>query len=220
MDTIRILVIGESLGLAQDLLLALRRRTGFQVLGPVPDDTAALELMAEAQPDIVVVQLDRLDGRGVAIVSAIRSQTQIRVMVATRYPAAPVVELALAAGACGVLPIDREPSSLVSAFRRAAAGELVLPAEDRPLLVDQLQEARTRRTRQDLLTTLTQREREVIGAIASGATTAGIALELGISPATVQTHVKNILRKLEVHSKVEAVGVAWRGGVALDARSA
>ena len=220
MDTIRILVIGESLGLAQDLLLALRRRTGFQVLGPVPDDTAALELMAEAQPDIVVVQLDRLDGRGVAIVSAIRSQTQIRVMVATRYPAAPVVELALAAGACGVLPIDREPSSLVSAFRRAAAGELVLPAEDRPLLVDQLQEARTRRTRQDLLTTLTTREREVIGAIASGATTIGIAIELGISPATVQTHVKNILRKLEVHSKVEAVGVAWRGGVALDARSA
>ena len=220
MDTIRILVIGETLGLAQDLLLALRRRTGFQVLGPVPDDTAALDLMAEAQPDIVVVQLDRLDGRGVAIVSAIRSQTQIRVIAATRSPAAPVVELALAAGACGVLPTDREPSSLVSAFRRAAAGELVLPADDRPLLVDQLQEARTRRTRQDLLTTLTKREREVIGAIASGATTIGIAIELGISPATVQTHVKNILRKLEVHSKVEAVGVAWRGGVALDARSA
>jgi DNA-binding NarL/FixJ family response regulator len=220
MDTIRILVIGESLGPAQNLLLALRRRTGFQILGPVPDDTAALELLAEAQADIVVVQLDRLDGRGVAIVSAIRSQTQIRVMAATRHPAAPVVELALAAGACGVLPTDREPSSLVSAFRRAAAGELVLPADDRPLLVDQLQEARTRRNRQDLLTTLTERERQVIGAIASGATTTGIALELGISPATVQTHVKNILRKLEVHSKVEAVGVAWRGGVALDARSA
>jgi DNA-binding NarL/FixJ family response regulator len=220
MDTIRILVIGESLGPAQNLLLALRRRTGFQILGPVPDDTAALELLAEAQADIVVVQLDRLDGRGVAIVSAIRSQTQIRVMAATRHPAAPVVELALAAGACGVLPTDREPSSLVSAFRRAAAGELVLPADDRPLLVDQLQEARTRRNRQDLLTTLTERERQVIGAIASGATTTGIALELGISPATVQTHVKNILRKLEVHSKVEAVGVAWRGGVSLDARSA
>jgi DNA-binding NarL/FixJ family response regulator len=220
MDTIRILVIGESLGPAQNLLLALRRRTGFQILGPVPDDTAALELLAEAQADIVVVQLDRLDGRGVAIVSAIRSQTQIRVMAATRHPAAPVVELALAAGACGVLPTDREPSSLVSAFRRAAAGELVLPADDRPLLVDQLQEARTRRNRQDLLTTLTERERQVIGAIASGATTTGIALELGISPATVQTHVKNILRKLEVHSKLEAVGVAWRGGVALDARSA
>jgi len=220
MDTIRILVIGESLGLAQALLLALRRRKGFEVLGPVPDETAALELSADAQIDIVVVQLDRLDGRGVAIVSAIRSQTQVRVIAATKYPAAPDVELALAAGACGVLPIDREPSSLVSALRRAAAGELVLPADDRPVLVDRLQEARTRRTRRDLLTLLTEREREVMGAIARGATTTGIALELGISPGTVQTHVKNILRKLEVHSKVEAVGVAWRGGVALDARSA
>lgn len=220
MDTIRILVIDESLGLAQDLLLALRGRMGFQILGPVPDDTAAIELMAEAQPGIVVVHLDRLDGRGVAIVSAIRTQTQVRVMAATQYPAAAHVELALAAGACGVMPTDRARSSLVSAFQRAAAGELVLPADDRPLLVDRLHEARTRRTHRDLLTLLTEREREVMGAIAGGATTTGIARELGISPATVQTHVKNILRKLEVHSKVEAVGVAWRGGVALDARSA
>jgi DNA-binding NarL/FixJ family response regulator len=220
MDTIRILVIGESLGLTQDLLLAFRRRTGFHVLGPVPDETAALALLSEAQPDIIVVELDRLDGRGVAIVSEMRSQTQIRVMAATRHPAAPAVELALAAGACGVLPADRDPSSLVNAFRRAAAGELVLPAEDRPVRMDQLQEVRVRRAHQDLLTTLTEREREVIEAIACGGTTTGIALEFGISPATVQTHVKNILRKLDVHSKVEAVGVAWRGGVALDARSA
>ena len=220
MDTIRILVIDESPGLARDLLLAFRRRIGFEVLGPVSDETAALEMFAEAQPDIVVVELDRLDGRGVGIVSAIRSETQVRVMAATRYPVAPDVELALAVGACGVLTTDREPSTLVSAFRRAAAGELVLPGEDLPLLVGQLQEARARRTRQALLTTLTAREREVIAAMTSGVSTTGIAFELGISPATVQTHVKNILSKLGVHSKVEAIGVAWRGGLALDARSA
>ena len=220
MDTIRILVVSESLGLAQDLLLALRRRTGFQVFGPVPDEKAALELFAQAQADIVVVHLDRPDGRGVGIVSAITSRADVRVMVATRYPAALDVELALAAGACGVLPTDREPTSLVSAFRRAAAGELVLPADDRPLLVGRLQEARAKRGREDLLTTLTEREREVIAAMAKGASTTGIALELGISPATVQSHVKNILGKLGVHSKVEAIGVAWRGGLALDARSA
>jgi two-component system, NarL family, nitrate/nitrite response regulator NarL len=219
-DAIRILVIGESLGLTRDLLLAIRRRSGFQVLGPVPDGSAALEVLPEAQPDIIVVELDRLDGRGVAIVSEMRSQTQIRVMAATRHPAAPAVELALAAGACGVLGADRKPSSLVSAFRRAVAGELVLPAEDGPVRMDELREARAWRTRQDLLITLTEREREVIEAIVSGGTTIGIALELGISPATVRTHVKNILRKLGVHSKVEAVGVAWRGGIALDARSA
>ena len=91
METIRILVIGESLGLTRDLLLPIRRRTGFQVLGPVPDESAAFELLTEALPDIIVVELDRLDGRGVAVVSEMRSQTQIRVMAATRRPAAPAV---------------------------------------------------------------------------------------------------------------------------------
>lgn len=220
METIRILVVSETPGLVQDLLLAFRRRAGFEILGPVSDESAAIEVFSEAQPDIVVVELDRLDGRGVAIVSAIRGTTQVRVMASTRYPAIPEVELAIAAGACGVLPVDREPSNLMSAFKRAAAGELVLAGEDLPPLVGQLQEARARRTRQALLTTLTEREREVMAALASGATTTGIAFELGISPATVKTHVKNILSKLGVHSKVEAVGVAWRGGLLLDARSA
>ncbi|MCD6022998.1 MAG: DNA-binding response regulator [Actinomycetia bacterium] len=220
MDTISILVVAENFGLTQDLVIAFRRRPGFLILGPVPDETAALELFGEVQPDLVLVQLDRLDGRGVAIISEIRSRTPVRVMAATRDPAAAEMELALAAGACGVLPTDREPPTLVSAFRRAVAGELVLPVDDLPPLVGLLQEARKRRSRQALLTTLTEREREVMAAMAQGVTTTGIALELGISPATVNTHVKNILGKLEVHSKVEAVGVAWRGGLGLGARTA
>ena len=62
----------------------VRRRPGIHVLGPVSDETAALALFGEAQPDIVVVELDRLDGRGVAIISEIRSRTPVRVMAATR----------------------------------------------------------------------------------------------------------------------------------------
>ena len=71
-----------------------------------------------------------------------------------------------------------------------------------------------------LLATLTGREREILGALADGATTSELAEELGISPATVQTHVKNVLGKLGVHSKVEAVGTAWRAGLTLTSRSA
>lgn len=220
METIRILVVDESPGLTQDLLLALRRRTGVQVLGPVPDAASALEACANVRPDLVVVRLDRPDDRGVAIVSAIRSGSSVRVMTSTQHPAAPLVELALAAGACGVLPSERGSSILVRAFQRAIAGELVLPADGLPMLVDGLQEGRTRMAQVALLATLTGREREVLAALAEGATTPGIALELGISPATVQTHVKNILCKLRVHSKVEAIGAAWRCGVVLGARSA
>jgi DNA-binding NarL/FixJ family response regulator len=170
--------------------------------------------------DLVLVNLDRSDGRGVAIVAAIRDASEVRVMAATRHPASPFVELALAAGACGVLPREREPSTAFDAFRRALAGELVLPVAELPTLVDRLWQARARRAEHTLVGTLTGREREILSALAEGATTLGIARELGISPATVQTHVKNLLSKLGVHSKVEAVGAAWRAGLVLTSRPA
>jgi DNA-binding NarL/FixJ family response regulator len=220
MDELRVLIVDDGLGLAQDLLLALRRRPGLEVLGPVADEAGALRAVSEMPIDIVVVGIDRADDRGVALIAAMRNASDIRVMAATRHVASPLVELALAAGACGVLPTEREPTHLVAAFRRAIAGELVLPVAELPTLVDRLWQARARRSEHVLLATLTEREREILGALADGATTSELAEELGISPATVQTHVKNVLGKLGVHSKVEAVGTAWRAGLTLTSRSA
>lgn len=220
MDDIRVLVVGDCLSLTQDLLLAFRRRSGYEVLGPVVDEAAAADALALAPVDIVVVDLDRVDDRGVAIVATLRNESDVRVMATTRHAASPLIELALAAGACGVLPVEKEPSHLVSAFRRALAGEFVLPADELPTLVDRLWQARARRSEQALLATLTGREREILTELADGATTGEIASRLGISPATVQTHVKNVLGKLGVHSKVEAVGAAWRAGLAFSSRSA
>jgi two-component system, NarL family, nitrate/nitrite response regulator NarL len=220
MDAIRILVVAERMGFAQGLLIALRRRSGFDVLGPLSDESAVIELLAEARPDLVVVDLDRSDGRGLLILAAVRDEANVPAMVATRDTSAGNVELALVAGACGVLPVDGQPASLASAVRRAVAGELVLPVDDLSASVGRLREARTRRGRHAALATLTQREREVITGFARGASISGIAVELGISRSTVQTHVKNILRKLGVHSTIEAVGVAWRAGLAVDTRSA
>jgi two-component system nitrate/nitrite response regulator NarL len=218
MDVIPVLVVDEGPALTQALLLALRRRTGFQILGPVPDADAAIEAAAETHSRVIVVQLDRGDGSGVDVISAIRDRSVVRVLAATSR-ATPAIELALAAGACGVLPTELTPSSLADAFRRALAGELVLPVDELPLVSDQLRDARLRRVQHDRLAALTLREREVLAAVANGRPTVAIALQLGISPATVETHVKNILTKLGVHSKVEALGAAWRGGL-VSARSA
>ena len=220
MDELRVLIVDDSLGPAQGLVLALRRRPGLEVLGPVADEASALRTLAETPLDIVVVGIDRAEGQGVALIAALRNASDIRVMAATRHVASPLVELALAAGACGVLPLERDPAHLVAAFRRALAGELVLPVADLPTLVDRLWQARARRPEHTLLATLTGREREILTALADGATTSELAEELGISPATVQTHVKNVLSKLGVHSKVEAVGTAWRAGLTLTSRSA
>jgi DNA-binding NarL/FixJ family response regulator len=220
MDEIRVLIVDGNLDVGRDLLPGLRRRSGLHVLGPVRDEDDALRALAEDPVDIVVVDLDRADERGVALIAALRNASDTRVMASTRHGASPLVELALAAGACGVLPTDGNPARLIAAFRRALAGELVLPVAELPSLVDRLWQARTRRDEHVLLASLTRREREILGALANGATTSELAVGLGISPATVQTHVKNVLGKLGVHSKVEAVGTAWRAGLAVSARSA
>jgi DNA-binding NarL/FixJ family response regulator len=220
MDVIPVSVVDEGPALTQALLLALRRRSGFQILGPVRGAEEAVEVVEVTQSRVIVVQLDREDGRAVEIVSEIRDRCSVRILAATARSSTPLIELALAAGACGVLPTELAPSNLAEAFRRALAGELVLPVDELPVLADRLRDARRSRGRHETLAALTDREREVLAVLANGLPTAAIALRLGISPATVETHVKNILAKLGVHSKVEALGAAWRGGLVVGARSA
>jgi DNA-binding NarL/FixJ family response regulator len=220
MDALRVLVVDETPGLTQDLLLALRRRAAVQVLGPAVDAAAAETVIATERIDLVLVRLDRRDGEGIAIVGALRDGSAGRVMAALRHPVSPAIELALAAGACGVLPVRHDAETLIDAFRRACSGELVLPADELPALVDRVRDARARRAGVALVSYLTERERQVLAGVAEGETMAEIALVLGISRATVQSHMKNILGKLGVHSQVEAVGAAWRAGLAVASRSA
>ena len=103
MEMISVLVVDESPGLAQDMLLALRRRAGVQVLGPVPmRPRHSMHAWMSDRPRRRAAR--PADERGVSIVSAIRRGSSIRVLTATKHRGAAVVELALAAGACGVLP--------------------------------------------------------------------------------------------------------------------
>jgi DNA-binding NarL/FixJ family response regulator len=207
---IRVLVVDDSPGLAQDLLLALPRRAPIRILGPVADADEALEVVRGGLADVVVVDLDRDDGRGSEIVNAIRDADElVRVLASSRVAGPDTVTLALAAGACGMLPPKRD-RTLIDVFRRAAAGELVLPASDLPRLVDRLRHALPEPTGPERLAMLTQREDEILRALAEGRATADIARELGISPLTVQSHVKNVMAKLGVHTKVEAVRMIWR----------
>jgi two-component system nitrate/nitrite response regulator NarL len=92
---------------------------------------------------------------------------------------------------------------------RAAAGEIVMPASDRTSASGRLRATPS----QHELARLTSRETQVLGGLAAGQTAAQIAASLGISALTVQSHVKSILAKLGVHSKIEAVTLAWRHGL-------
>jgi DNA-binding NarL/FixJ family response regulator len=219
-ESIRVLVVDESPGLAQGLLLGLPPRGPVRVLGPVADAPEALELLRDGGADVVVVDIDRTDGRGTEVVRAIRGgDARVRVLASGGAGDPQTATRALAAGACGVLPPQRD-RSLIDVFRRALSGELVLPAEALPRLVDRLRSERPELDETGRLATLTPREREILRSLAGGMATGEVAQTLGISPLTVQSHVKNVLAKLGVHTKVEAVRVAWRHGLGVAARSA
>jgi DNA-binding NarL/FixJ family response regulator len=219
-EDIRVLVVDEGPGLAKGLMLALPRRGPITILGPVADADEALEALRDGRVDVVLVDIDRADGRGVEVVGAIRDGAEhAHVLAATAQSGPEMTTIALAAGACGVLPPERD-RSLVSVFRRALAGELVLPAEDLPRLVDRLRRSGTDISEPERLATLTAREREILLAFADGRSTTDVAKALSISPLTVQSHAKNVLAKLGVHTKVEAVRMAWRHGFGSVSRTA
>jgi DNA-binding NarL/FixJ family response regulator len=199
MGDARVLVVAGSPGPCQDLLLVCGRRSSVHVLGPVPDAPAAIAAAKTVRVDIALVDLDRKDGAGLDTVARIRD-ADIRVLVCTRDDRPDVATAALAAGACGVIPRSADAHTYVDAFRRATAGELVLTDRHLPALVDRVRENAA----------LTSRELEVLHMLAEGRGTVEIADALGITPMTVRVHVKNLLAKMQAHSKVEAVRAAWR----------
>jgi DNA-binding NarL/FixJ family response regulator len=144
-----------------------------------------------------------------------------RVVVLSAMESPSLIVSAMAAGASGYLPKTRAADDLLSVVRRAAAGEIVMADDDLPVVLDELRMGREPNVAAELaLRRLTARETEILRAMAAGDAAGEIAETLGISSLTVQSHVKNILAKLGVHSKIEAVTMAWRHGLATVSRSA
>jgi len=221
-EDIRVLIVDETPALAEGLFEEMPDRPDGDVrfVGSVPDAPSALRTIDDESINLILVDLDREDGYGVETVRLIREGTdRARVLGVTSEHGPDLAAGALAAGACGVVSVGPVSQELISAFRRALAGELVLPAAHLSGLVDRLRNGAEGSGAQRLAS-LTARETQILQALADGSATAEIARSLGISPMTVQSHVKNILAKLGVHSKVEAVTLAWRFGLSPNVRSA
>jgi DNA-binding NarL/FixJ family response regulator len=205
--TVRVLLVGRATP-ATAALRAAGGRPRLRLVGPVPPEALGSGLGA---PVDVVLLTPGIDDVTEAILTLRRVEPRARVLVQGPPEASELVHAVLAAGGCGVVPADLDPASLRDALVRAAAGELVLGDRELHALVVGIAEARSRRAAASA--SLTARELEVLQGLSDGLGTGEIAERLGISPGTVQSHVKNVLAKLGVHSKVEAVRLAWREGL-------
>jgi DNA-binding NarL/FixJ family response regulator len=135
-------------------------------------------------------------------------------VIISAFPEPAMMVRAIEAGACGFIPKTQAADELVRVVRQAASGEMVLPAGDMHTVMSGLWEGQRVRSDTDRLRRLlTSREIDILHGVANGLSTSELARALHISTATVQTHVKNILLKLGVHSKLEAVTFALRRGL-------
>ncbi len=214
-DPIRVLIIDDHRMFADALQLLLGGEDDIDMAAAASTAEEALEIAGTVLPDVVLMDIDLPGIDGIEATRILRQRQPLAsVVIITAYQQPDVIASAIDAGASGYVPKTHAADELVSVIRRAAAGEMVLPSKDIGAILGRLQKVREIRTDEgQLVARLTPRELEVLQSLADGKSTDEIAQALFISPRTVRSHVKNVLAKLGVHSKLEAVTMALRYGV-------
>ncbi len=197
------------------LAMVLDAQEDIRVVGEAGDGNTAVRSTLDLEPDVVLmdVRMPGLDGVS-ATAQISGSESNSRVLVMTTFDVDEYVLGALRAGASGFLLKDTPPEDLVSAIRSVAAGDAVVsPKVTRRLLARFISEDSAPMRDPGLLDALTDREREVLGLLATGLSNAEIASRLVLSEATVKTHIGRILMKLGLRDRVQAVVLAYETGL-------
>ena len=191
-------------------LETLLERHNIEVVAATGDGREGMHLALEINPDIVLLDMRMPDMNGLEVLRALRSAGMKIpiVMLTTSNEERDLVEC-LRNGAQGYLLKDMEPDELVNALRDIQAGRTVVAPELAGVLARVVQGESIEADRQETpFSELTPRELEILCLLAEGQSNKVIARNLGISDGTVKLHVKAVLRKLNVHSRVEAAVMA------------
>ena len=194
----------------------------IDVLGEAADGASAVALVRETRPDVVLmdIRMPGMDGiEATWAITADPALARVRVLILTTFEIDEYVLEAIRAGASGFLVKDAEPEDLVRAVRVVAAGEALLsPGATRRLLAEIASRPQRRAATPAILQVLTGRERDVLAAIADGASNDEIADRLVISPATVRTHITRVLSKLGARDRAQLVVMAFEAGLVAPGR--
>jgi DNA-binding NarL/FixJ family response regulator len=214
--TVRVLLCDDQALVRSGFRMILDQRPGIEVVGEAEDGLQAIALAERRHPDVILmdVRMPRLDG-----VEATRrltaAGTAARIVILTTFDLDEYVYDAIRAGASAFLLKDAKPAQLVEAIEIVARGEALLaPAVTRRLL-DRFAETLPGGAREPppRLSSLTERELEVLRLLACGLSNAELAERLFLSETTVKSHVSSVLRKLDLRDRVQAVVLAYEAGL-------
>ena len=210
---IRVAVVDDQAIVRDGLVTVLGLLDGIEVVGEAEDGLAAIELVASAHPDVVLMDLrmPRLDGAA-ATRRIVEEHPDTAVLVLTTFADDESIAAALGAGARGYLTKDAGRQQLEAAVRAVASGQTTLS----PLVRDAVLAGATRggtsaAAGRRRIPSLTEREAEVLGLIAEGCTNGEIAARLVLSVATVKSHVNAVFAKLGVETRAQAVARVLHG---------
>ena len=209
----RVMLVDDHASFREMLTFVFEREPEFEVVGQA-GSLAEARLMLEGV-DLAVVDLDLPDGSGMDLIGKLHAvNPHGLVLVLTANPKREVHARAVQEGAAGVLHKAVNVKDIIGAARHLVAGEPILSVNE---ILELLRIAGRLRERdsesQQAIRQLTPREREVLWALADGLSDKEIAERLGVSIGTVGNHFVNIFKKLEVHSRLQALVFALRYGV-------
>jgi two-component system nitrate/nitrite response regulator NarL len=218
-DPLRVVLVDDH-ALCRSGLSDLLQHRGITVAAALGDPNQVSAALREHKPDLLVLDLRMPATDGLTLLRRLRAEgIDTPALILTMSDSAADLSAALRTGVRGYLLKDMEPEDIVAAIERAAHGELSVAPSMTLRLAQLLQAGSKGNDRTDLLDSLTERERQILEHLARGESNKAIARTLDISHDTVKLHVRHILSKLNLSSRVEAAVLAVETRVAGEGRA-
>ena len=213
-SSIRVVIADDHRTFAEALGTAIRLENDLSVVAVVHDGATALEVTIDESPDVVIMDVEMPGMDGISATRRIKeANPDTHVVIVSAHEEEHTRAKALDAGAEGYITKDEGMKELTSSVRAAARGEHQFSPEETRRILDHLRKRRARdAVDRERVDRLTKRETEILQGLADGVPGEQLAIQMGITKNTLRTHVQNILFKLKVHSKVEALALSIRHG--------